>query len=174
VPKTGQTTSYASYDDGYYEAGVEWPTPRFTDNGDGTITDNLTELIWLKNANCFGRTWWHNALSYCNGLANGEDCGGGFLLTDGSQTGDWRLPNKRELFSLVHDGYSGPAVPDTAGTGKCTQGDPFINVLSDYYWSSTTIAGSDADAWTVRFWGGAVYGEQKDYSNYVWPVRGGQ
>jgi hypothetical protein len=32
--------------------GVAWPNPRFTDNSDGTVTDNLTGLIWLKNANC--------------------------------------------------------------------------------------------------------------------------
>ena len=62
VPKTGQTTSYASYDDGYYEKGVQWPNPRFTDNLDGTITDNLTGLIWMKNANCSGPRTWDSAL----------------------------------------------------------------------------------------------------------------
>ena len=36
------------------QKGVAWPNPRFTDNGNGTVTDNLTGLIWLKNANCFG------------------------------------------------------------------------------------------------------------------------
>jgi len=54
VPKTGQTTSYATGDDGDLEKGVAWPDPRFMDNGNGTVTDNLTGLIWLKNANCFG------------------------------------------------------------------------------------------------------------------------
>ena len=54
VHKTGQTTSYATGDDGDLEKGVAWPNPRFTDNSDGTVTDNLTGLIWLKNANCFG------------------------------------------------------------------------------------------------------------------------
>ena len=58
VPKTGQTTSYTTGDDGDLEMGVPWPSPRFTDKGDGTVTDNLTGLIWLKDANCFGgRTW---------------------------------------------------------------------------------------------------------------------
>src|SRR5215831_10404550 len=52
VPRTGQTTSYAAGDDGALQKGVAWPTPRFTDNNNGTITDNLTGLIWLKNANC--------------------------------------------------------------------------------------------------------------------------
>ena len=54
VPKSGQTSSNATGDDGDLQRGVAWPDPRFTDNGDGTVTDNLTGLIWLKNANCFG------------------------------------------------------------------------------------------------------------------------
>ena len=58
VPKTGQTTSYATGDDGDLERGVELVTPRFTDNGDGTVADNQTGLIWLKNANCFGQRAW--------------------------------------------------------------------------------------------------------------------
>ena len=54
VPKTGQTTSYGTGDDGALQKGVAWPTPRFTDNSNGTVTDNLTRLIWMKNANAFG------------------------------------------------------------------------------------------------------------------------
>ncbi len=108
VPKTGQTTVYGSRDDGYWQQalGVEWPNPRFTDNGDGTVTDNLTALIWLKNTNCFGVRTWNNALSDCNGLENGE-CG----LTDGSSAGDWRLPNRFELESLLDIGNYNPALP---------------------------------------------------------------
>lgn len=52
VPRTGQTTSYAPGDDGDLQKGVAWPVPRFTDNEDGTVTDNLTGLIWLTNADC--------------------------------------------------------------------------------------------------------------------------
>ena len=62
IARTGQTISYASGDDGDVQAGVAWPDPRFTDNGDGTITDNLTGLMWLKDANCFGSQTWTNAL----------------------------------------------------------------------------------------------------------------
>ena len=76
--------------------GVPWPDPRFTDNGDGTVTDNLTGLIWLKYANCFGETNWHDALDASNNLTNGQ-CG----LSDGSNLGDWRLPNEGELGSLI-------------------------------------------------------------------------
>ena len=47
VPATGQTDSVAAGDDGDLQKGVPWPDPRFTDNGDGTVTDHLTGLIWL-------------------------------------------------------------------------------------------------------------------------------
>lgn len=47
LPKTGQTTSYAEHDDGYYEKG-SLTSPRFVDNGDGTITDRVTNLMWMK------------------------------------------------------------------------------------------------------------------------------
>ena len=50
VPKTGQTVMYRSQDDGDLQKGVAIPSPRFVDNGDETVTDNLTGLVWLKNA----------------------------------------------------------------------------------------------------------------------------
>ena len=136
VEKTGQTTSYATGDDGDFEKGVVWPNPRFTANSDGTITDNLTGLIWLKDANCFGPRTWNNALSDCNGLGAGY-CG----LTDGSSPGDWRLPNHKELFGLIDAENYGPALPP---------GHPFNNVQSLYYFSSTTWANNTSYAWGVR------------------------
>lgn len=49
-----QITGYAPVagEDASINKGVDWPNPRFTDNRNGTITDNLTGLIWLQNANC--------------------------------------------------------------------------------------------------------------------------
>src|SRR5215510_3311675 len=81
VPKTGQTTLFATGDDGDLEKGVASPTPRFTDNNNGTITDNLTGLIWLKNADCPGtfRDWFTalNDVASLNssGSMNGNNCG---------------------------------------------------------------------------------------------------
>ena len=63
VPKTGQTTSYGTREDGALQKGVAWPTPRFTDNNNGTVTDKLTGLIWMKNADYFGLRTWVQALS---------------------------------------------------------------------------------------------------------------
>ncbi len=52
VPKTGQATSYRTGDDGTHQAGIASPSPRFVDHGNGTVTDKLTGLIWLKNGDC--------------------------------------------------------------------------------------------------------------------------
>lgn len=159
VPKTGQKTSYATGDDGDFQKGVAWPNPRFTDHGDGTVTDNLTGLIWLKNANCFGTRTWSNALSDSNGLNSGE-CG----LTDGSSAGDWRLPNYNELFSLVNAEYFNPPFPPEH---------PFVNVQMNGYWAATTWAGNISNAWSVLMEDGSVIHGSKSLALYVWPVRGG-
>ena len=54
VPKTGQVSSFVTGDDGDLRKGVSWPVPRFVDNLDGTVTDNLTGLMWLQEGNCLG------------------------------------------------------------------------------------------------------------------------
>jgi len=160
VPQTGQTTSYATGDDGDHQRGVAMVAPRFSDNGDGTVTDNQTGLIWLEDANCFGSRRWNDALSDCNGLADGS-CG----LTDGSNSGDWRLPNYKELFSLIDAENYIPALPS---------GHPFTNVQPGAYWSSTTNAGfSGEEAWVVTMGYGNVVGRNRANAYYIWPVRGG-
>jgi hypothetical protein len=161
VAKTGQTTSYATGDDGDLERGVALVTPRFTDNLDGTITDNQTGLIWLKDANCFGQRTWNNAISDCNGLADGS-CG----LTDGSTAGDWRLANMVELLSLIDRAMVLPALPSGA---------PFTNVMLDQpYSSSTTHAGGTLNAWGLVVADGTIsFGSKSASPNYVWPLRGG-
>jgi hypothetical protein len=159
VPKTGQTTSYFTRDDGALQKGVAWPTPRFTDNGNGTVTDKFTGLIWMKNAQAFPLKTWEEAISAANALADGS---GG--LSDGSKAGDWRLPNVRELQSLVDYGHNEPALP---------LNHPFNNVISSYYWSSTTGAFATTDAWNLHFSGGTVSSFAKTTKIYVWCVRGG-
>ena len=127
VPKTGQTKCYETGDpadeipcggtgqDGDLQRGFSSPNPRFTDNGNGTVTDNLTGLMWLKNANVpnAGRNW-ATALSdvvqlNTNGTMNGNNAGD--TSNGGSHQTDWRLPNVRELFSLIDFGQFNPALP---------------------------------------------------------------
>jgi len=155
VAKTGQTTSYATGDDGDLQKGVASPTPRFFDRLDGTVTDNLTGLMWAKDANLAGAMTWAEALAYANNLSFGNaGCGGPYT--------DWRLPNANELASLVDKSNYNPALPT---------GHPFSNVQSSYYWSSTTLAGYTDSAWHVSMGYGLVYYYTKTTSYPVWPVR---
>src|SRR5262249_5911841 len=121
--------------DGESRAGIPWPTLRFTDNRDGTVMDNLTGLIWLKNADHFGEVTWEQALVHARNLASGSSG-----LTDGSIPGQWRLPNIRELFSLIDYGSAAPIVP---------AGHPFTGVKSAIYWTSTTLTAVPTLAWMM-------------------------
>ena len=122
----------------------------YTDNGDQTITDNRTDLIWQKEDDNTTRNW-EGAITYCEGL------------TLASQS-DWRLPNIRELESIVKDSTYSPAIDTTW----------FPNTDSSDYWASTTGASNTSYAWHVYFDYGYVYGSNKSDNNYVRCVRGGQ
>ena len=156
VAKTGQTTSYATGDDGDYEKGVASPSPRFIDNGDSTVTDNLTGLMWAKNANLGGTMTWNDALSYANSLSLGISCG--------TPLTDWRMPNVNELQSLLDRENYIPALPTSH---------PFSNVPDYYYWSSSTSTSNTSEAWTVYISYGSVSDFNKTTPFCLWPVRGG-
>jgi hypothetical protein len=174
VPKTGQTTCWGeggspidcagTGQDGAHQKGVS-ADPRFTDNGNGTVTDNLTGLIWLKDAGCLEYMDWTSALSAANGLSAATAplaCG----LTDGSMAGDWRLPNVKELQSLIDYGQALPALP---------VGHPFTGMQYGLYcWSSTTYVNGANVVWLVDLAYGFVYTDGKDDFLSVCPVRGGQ
>jgi len=140
-------------------------TPRFTDNRNGSVTDELTGLVWLKDAGCLGAEIWDTALKHANALAAGT-CG----LSDGSVAGDWRLPNINELESIVDIFASNPAL---------TPANPFINVSHAIYWSSTSYfhgqAGSPS-AWAIRLADGRfindwVANDKATAYNRVWAVK---
>ena len=173
VPMTGQTSPNGTGSDGDLQKGVAWPTPRFTDNNNGTVTDKLTGLIWMKNANAFGKNDWQGAFMDAGNLQSGQAG-----LTDGSTPGDWRLPNLQELQSLIDYRFSNPALPDTVGTGQWEQGNPFQGVMPYLYWSSTTHELRTTTAWCMNFDAGIVTTYDKGTvwfgGCYVWPVRGGQ
>jgi len=161
--KTGQTTKYAAGDDGDMQKGAVWPSPRFTDNGNKTVTDNLTGMIWIKDANAPGpgacspgtSKTWKQSLDYVACLNKNNYLG----------HNDWRLPNRKELFSLVDRSEYKPSMP---------AGHPFTNVQSTYYWSSSTLAVSTGSAWFVSMGFGYVSHGYRSNFFYVWPVRAGQ
>jgi len=164
VPRTGQTNIYDGGDDGDLQMGSPLPDPRFTDNVDGTVTDNLTGLIWTKNANLSVKITWPAALDVCYNLeADGID------LNDASLPGDWRLPNIRELQSILDYGEFHPAL---------AVGHPFVNLqssFSSYYWTSTTCAGYEPYAWGLSVINGYVSSFDKGGNHgYVWCLRGGE
>lgn len=202
-PATGQTLCYdnagtpiacaGTGQDGDLRQGVAMPSPRFTDNSDGTVTDNLTGLVWLKEANCIGdrlpaldtdstsgdgKVTWQHALDFIAGLNYGAHaCGQTVNYTD------WRLPNFLELESLINAGFTRPVLSNTAGDSVWTAGDPFLGVKSAYYWSSTSRNLVTSSPWThvraIEFASGLQDGPAGTNSskilncNYVWPVRGG-
>jgi hypothetical protein len=165
LPETGQTACYntagavtacaTTGQDGDLKAGVAWPSPRFTVGTGATaacVTDNLTGLMWMGAPENLLRTW-TVALAYTNGLTL---CG----------FSDWRMPNINELESLVNSEAASPA------TFLNTQG--FTDVQADFYWSSSSLAGSPASAWLVSMYDGLVSVDPKSDFLYVWPVRAGQ
>jgi outer membrane protein assembly factor BamB len=136
--------------------------PRFIDNDDGTVTDTATNLTWLKNANCYGSQTWTTALSLAGNLYEGE-CD----LWEWPE-GDWRLPTKEELQGI---GTDPPATWDTEypSVTWTMPGEPFINVRPGPYWSSNTYDSNHA--WAVEMHDGSSFSRDKDYADYVWPVR---
>ena len=145
---------------------------RYVDNGDGTVTDTATGLMWTKNAN-HGPMTYAAAVAYCDNL-----------VTNGYS--DWRLPGvTRQNGSGGPMGNSeldtlGRAYGSPSGTWEGTPGAPFTDVMSagywSSYWSSTTFADDPAYAWIVPMSRGLGWDDidKKAYAFYVWPVRGGQ
>jgi len=166
LPSTGQQASYAAGDDGSVHRGAAWvAASRFTDNADGTVTDNLTGLVWLKDAGCLSPAIWSDGLTAVHQLASGT-CG----LSDGSVAGDWRVPNLVELESLIDASQSNPALP---------AGHPFTNASMGIYWSSTSYyggQGGSSAAWTIRLSDGRYMNDTNSNikaasTNAIWAVR---
>jgi hypothetical protein len=168
IPKTGAgpISGYTLVDgeDGKLQKGVPWPSPRFTDNGDNTVTDNLTGLVWEQSVST-------TATDLAGALSEVDGFGGG-------GHGDWRLPNTRELISLANfgeaemddwlnaGGFSG--VQSGSGAGR-------------YPWSSTRYPGNDPATYgTIVTWSGdgSIFtcgaGSVITVDPIAWPVRGGE
>jgi len=161
--RTGQIASYGTGDDGDLRRGIDWPSPRFLDFDNGIIRDNLTGLIWTKDANTPGPaacTPGVAKISYDSYLF--VQC-----LNNNNYLGydDWRLPNRKELQSLTDHSQSNPAL---------LKGHLFIGVDSGMYWSSDTYVNQCNLGWAIDMDTGLVIESHKDPFNtlHVWPVRG--
>lgn len=157
--------------DGAVQAGRPFG---YTDNGDGTIEDVITGLTWEKLSDDGGvhdrdKTYtWYDAFRVKIAALNKAPCFAGHC--------DWRLPNRRELGSLVDADRVAPAVDPAFGNDGCTPGCA-ITVCSctelDRYWSSTTYHDTPSFAWTVDGNTGIVTAFDKSIAFYVRAVRGG-
>ena len=134
-------------------SGVSWPVPRFEVLGD-SVLDRLTRLVWTRNANMseFPLAW-QEGLDYIATM--NRDHVFGFP--------DWRLPNRRELRSLMSHQTRKPALPERH---------PFVNVFSGWYWTSTTAAINTAYAWYIHMEGARMFYGHKEQFFLLWPVQG--
>jgi hypothetical protein len=186
LPRTGQSRCYdnngfridcaGTGQDGEVQAGRAWPVPRFTDHGNGAVTDHLTGLMWTKDANLIvsrnpgfdkdgipgdGRINWQHALDYVASLNTEAYLG----------YTHWRLPNRVELLSLR-----------TYNTGHFSSlnftalplGHPFTDVqIGLEYWSSTSFDTAH-EAWAVgMFVNEIAIDVDKAEGLFLWPVRSG-
>jgi len=121
IKKTGQNISYAKYDDGFYEKGIAL---NYTKDGEN-ILDRATGLVWQDSdeTNSSKKTW-QEAKMYCASL----------------DSGNWRLPTRKELSGLVRYDYYNPSIDKL-----------FKHTKSDYYWSLDTSKRDDNTAWLVNF-----------------------
>jgi len=153
-------------------------TQRFVDCANGTVTDTVTGLIYLKNAQCFGLQNWPTANESAAGLAD-DTCG----LTDGSRAGDWRLQTREEWEGILMQscttdpeivGNQSP-VPGCYSDANDADSEWASGVVTSFYWSSTTVETNTTNAWYVTVANGSVSLNDKGVGElYVWPVRGGQ
>jgi hypothetical protein len=123
-------------------------TAQFTDNGNGTVKDNLTGLTWQKVPNPDTLTW-ENALIYAEGLTLGG-------------LSDWRLPNIKELQSINDEKLVNPSVNSTI----------FSTIGVKKYWSSTSLPNQTTKAWYLNTQFGITTHEFKTFRQSVICVRG--
>ncbi|UZW62724.1 DUF1566 domain-containing protein [Lysobacter enzymogenes] len=117
------------------------PSPRFVDNGDGTITDNVLRLMWSKETNSLRNVNHEKATKVCAELGLAAH-------------NDWRLPTVEELFALADRTRHSPAIDTEA----------FPDTHNDWYWTSTTRAGDSSYAWIVYFDDGGSDNYHRDSS----------
>jgi hypothetical protein len=134
--------------------------PRFTPgtgNEYDCITDNLTGLMWAKDASLLGQAIWDDALDKVAAM-NGNNISATANALCGHK--DWHLPTVNELASLTNN-----------ESFQSLLGQVFIRVQASYYWSSTSYAPRTGGVWYVNFNNGNVPANPKSNRFYVWPVR---
>ncbi|MBC1223516.1 DUF1566 domain-containing protein [Nostoc sp. UCD121] len=180
LPVSVQASKYRNYINTQHPVGtvVKASGPcfnnsdRYVDCGNGTVTDTVTGLIWLKKADCLEATDWATA-NYKAAEIKSGDCN----LSDNSSSGDWRLPTKDEVTAILPPSTlncTTPTLVDQEGTGCFAAGTQWATDIQFNYWSSTTGPYQEAgnSAWAIFLNFGGVVNTSKPSLVYGWPVRG--
>jgi len=147
--------------------GILSPEGRWCDQENGTVKDMDTGLVWLKDASWGGQyPLSAGSISDTNAHDRASKVRNGIpiTLTDGSETGDWRLPTRNELW-----GIAGGAIEHVRSDSPQF----FTGVQDALYWTSTTayFFESTERAYLVHMHVGISPEQDQDYNGYVWPVR---
>ncbi len=156
LPKSGQTVSFTPNDDGSTRAGYPKSGPQFVLNGDGTVTDLGTGLMWVRDPfTSLGSPFteqrtWEEAIGDCE------------ILSFAGYS-DWRLPNIKELLSIVDYNKTFFAFDFV-----------FFRCIFEFYRSSTISVGNTSVTWVVAaFYGSTAFIGVDTPMGGVFPVRAG-
>ncbi len=122
------------------------PSPRYGIPGDGTVVDVASTLVWQRDVDANLRTW-NEAKNRC-----------AILSLAGS---GWRLPNMKELQTLIDETAMNPAIDSTA----------LGDAPPDAFWTSTPLAADATQAWFVSFYSGVAYTSTLDRAYHTRCVR---
>ena len=128
----------------------DWPDARYEVHGDGTVTDTVTSLMWMQCS--LGQSW---SESGCDGTATIYTWKNALEDAESStfaEYDDWRLPNNKELGSLVAYDRDNPAINTNA----------FPDTPSEWYWSSSPLSVGDDLSWSFFFSSGANSYDERD------------
>lgn len=192
--ETGETTPYGPGSDGAVQAGSE---RSFIDNGDGTVTDRGSGLVWEKKSDDGSIHDKDDRYAWCaTSSPTAPQCAVAGNPMDGPITTvflaalntepcfaghcDWRIPNRTELLSLLNlQAYEPSTFP--AFHASCSEGCTVTSCSCTKlgrYWSSSTYSASPGYAWGVDFWDSFTTANAKEQvppsnSGFVRAVRGG-
>ncbi|WP_176359989.1 DUF1566 domain-containing protein [Desulfosediminicola ganghwensis] len=145
---------HGSGQDAEFLPGINWPAERFEMIDEHLVLDRATDLIWTRNC-CISEfpVTWREGLELVRRMNEKEQY----------SRKDWRMPNRREMRSLIDHSSKNPAL---------TKGHPFQNVFLGWFWTSTTAAIAPRYAWYVHLEGGRMFYGNKDGYSWLWSVSG--
>ena len=189
LPATGQRTSFRAQrkvkgvvaDDGMLRSGI---AARYRDNGDGTISDLITGLMWEKKCDCPDHPH-HYGNAYP--LTSDAEQGGSALwldrLNSESDSGfaghdDWRIPTAKEFHTIIDYERFNPAVTIDFDGSRCGLGcvdmkDPECSCTAmSTYWTSTPYVNTPSRQVAVAFHLGLIGDRHRGEPAYLRAVRG--